>query len=153
MRTTNQFPKRTDFYAALVRALNDLYDERTFRFRYYGASTAQEMTTTPDGYVEPGVWKIDRISRGGARRVETARILFESLPPSSDALRVQLEEITDFLDAIASRFVRNPEIVPGAFCSEVRAFSDAAPLYDPSSAYEKTPILYAGIEATFWWIV
>ena len=68
-------------------------------------------------------------------------------------MRVQLEEITDFLDAIASRFVRNPEIVPGAFCSEVRAFSDAAPLYDPSAAYEKTPILYAGIEATFWWIV
>ena len=117
MRTTNQFPKRTDFYAALVRALNGLYGEGTFRFRYYGATTAQEMTTTADGFVEPGAWKIDRISRGGARRVETARILFESLPPSSDALRVQLEEITDFLDAIASRFVRNPEIVPGAFCS------------------------------------
>ena len=153
MRTTNQFPKRTDFYAALVRALNGLYGEGTFRFRYYGATTAQEMTTTADGFVEPGAWKIDRISRGGARRVETARILFEGLPPSSDALRVQLEEITDFLDAIASRFVRNPEIVPGAFCSEVRAFSDAAPLYDPSAAYEKTPILYAGIEATFWWII
>lgn len=153
MRTTNQFPKRTDFYAALVRALNGLYGEETFRFRYYGATTAQEMTTTPDGYVEPGAWKIDRISRGSARRVETARILFESLPPSFDELRVQLEEITDFLDAIASRFVRNPEIVPGAFCSEVRAFSDAAPLYDPSAAYEKTPILYAGIELFFWWLV
>lgn len=153
MKTTNLFNKRTDFYTALINTLNEEFGEVTFRFRYYGASTAQEMTTTPDGYVEPGAWKIDRLSRGGARRVETARILFECLPTSVDALRLQLEEITDFLDAIASRFVRNPEIVPGAFCSEVRAFSDAAPLYDPSAAYEKTPILYAGIEASFWWLV
>ena len=152
MTTINLFKKRTDFYTALVSALNDAYGEGTFRFRYYGASTAQEMTTTPSGYVEPGAWKIDRLSRGGARRVETARIMFEGLPTSVDALRLQLEEITDFLDAIASRFVRNPELVRGAFCSEVRAFSDAAPLYDPSAAFEKTPILYAGIEASFWWI-
>lgn len=152
MTTINLFKKRTDFYTALVKTLNDIEGEGTFRFRYYGVSTAQEMTTTPSGFVEPGAWKIERLSRGSARRIETARILFESLPPSSDALRVQLEEITDFLDAIALRFVRNPETVPGAFCSEARAFSDAAPLYDPSSAFEKTPILYAGIEATFWWI-
>lgn len=152
MTTINLFKKRTDFYTALVSALNDDYGEGTFRFRYYGASTAQEMTTTPSGYVEPGAWKIDRLSRSSARRVETARILFEGLPTSVDALRLQLEEITDFLDAIASRFVRNPELVRGAFCSEIRAFSDAAPLYDPSAAFEKTPILYAGIEASFWWL-
>lgn len=153
MTTINLFKKRTNFYTTLVSALNDAYGEGTFRFRYYGASTAQEMTPTPSGFVEPGAWKIDRISRGGARRVETARILYEGLPSSVDALRLQLEEVTDFLDAIASRFVRNPELVRGAFCSEVRAFSDAAPLYDPSVAFEKTPILYAGIEATFWWLV
>lgn len=153
MATINLFKKRTDFYTALVSALNDAYGEGTFRFRYYGASTAQEMTTTPSGFVEPGAWKVDRTSRGGARRVEAARILFESLPSSVDALRLQIEEVTDFLDAIASRFVRNPELVRGAFCSEVRAFSDAAPLYDPSAAFEKAPILYAGIEASFWWLV
>lgn len=153
MATTNLFKKRTDFYTELVDTLNKEFGDDVFRFRYYGASTAQEMTTTPGGYVEPGAWKIERLSRGGARRVETARILFEALPPSADALRLQLEEITDFLDGVAARFVRNPELVRGAFCSEIRAFSDAAPLYDPSAAFEKTPILYAGIEASFWWIV
>ncbi len=34
MRTNNQFPKRTDFYAALIRALNGLYEGVAFRFRY-----------------------------------------------------------------------------------------------------------------------
>lgn len=153
MKTVNLFPKRFDFYAALVRAMNGLYGDGTFRFRYYGATTAQEMTPTPTGFVEPGAWKIERLSRGSARRVETARFVFEGLPESSAALARQIEETTDFLDSVATHFVRNPEAVRGAFCSDVRAFSDAAPLYDPSAAYEKAPILYAGIEATFWWLV
>lgn len=154
MKTINLFKKRTNFYTALVKSLNSLteVEQLRFRFRYYGATTAQELPDVPSGFVEPGAWKIDRISRGSARRVETARILYEGLPSSSDAMRYSIEIYTDLLDAMATHFVRNPELVRGAFCSEVRAFSDAEPLYDPSAAYEKTPILYAGIEATFWWI-
>lgn len=108
MRTINQFPKRTDFYAALIRALNGLYEGVAFRFRYYGATTSQEATSSSAVFVEPGTWKIERLSRGSARRVESARIVCEGLSGSSEALARQIEEKTEFLDALRAH-MNKPE--------------------------------------------
>ena len=108
MRTTNQFPKRTDFYAALIRALNGLYEGVAFRFRYYGATTSQEAAAFSAVFVEPGAWKIERLSRGSARRVESARIVCGGLPGSSEALARQIEEKTEFLDALRAH-MNKPE--------------------------------------------
>ena len=69
MRTINQFPKRTDFYAALIRALNGLYEGVAFRFRYYGATTSQEAAASSAVFVEPGAWKIERLSRGSSVKI------------------------------------------------------------------------------------
>lgn len=108
MRTINQFPKRTDFYAALIRALNGLYEGVAFRFRYYGATTSQKATSSSAVFVEPGTWKIERLSRESAQRVESARIVCEGLSGSSEALARQIEEKTEFLDALRAH-MNKPE--------------------------------------------
>lgn len=108
MRTNNQFPQRTDFYAELIRALNGLYEGVAFRFRYYGATTSQEAAASSAVFVEPGTWKIERLSRESAQRVESARIVCEGLSGSSEALARQIEEKTEFLDALRAH-MNKPE--------------------------------------------
>lgn len=143
---------RRAFYESLVQVLNGIAGDDRFSLRWFASEDFQTLETAPRYYVEPGEWRINRQSRATARREETVRVVVEGRPETVDALRLAVVDASNFLDSLALKLVKAPEIVPGVFCLSAAAFSDAAPLYDPAAATEKTPYLFAGLQFVFYWI-
>lgn len=139
-----------DFYNKLTSVLNAFDAARRIQLRLFQSQTLQELGAGVSYWVEPGNWKLERLSRACARRSDTARLVVEAVPRSSEELCSLIIDATDFLDSVGVAFVKDPQRVPGAFCSGARIFNDAPALYDAAAASEKTPILFAGILLDFW---
>lgn len=152
-QTINRFKSREDFYNAVVAVLNKTYPDKPFKLRWNEATTAQELSKGIRRFVEPGEWGLARSTRGTSKRTEAVRLIIEGVIFKDQDAKSLISESAEFLDEIGTRMIRNPQEVEGAFCVHAQAFSDAAPLYDPSAANEQTPLLYAGLTLHFWWIV
>lgn len=150
--TINRFKSREEFYNAVVEALNKMYPDKPFKLRWNEATTAQELSKGIRRYVEPGEWGLARSTRGTSKRSESVRLIIEGVIFNDQDAKTLISDAAEFLDEIGTRMIRNPQEVDGAFCVNAQAFSDAAPLYDPSAANEQTPLLYAGLTLQFWWI-
>lgn len=151
-KTTKKFKDRKAFYDAVVATLNALYPSRAFQLRWNEASTAQQVAAGVRSYVEPGEWRLERSTKGTTKRIESVRVVIEGILPTNEETKAAIADSVNFLDDVGRLFIRNPLTVDGAFCSEAQAFNDAAPLYDPSSASDATPLLYAGLALHFWFV-
>lgn len=151
-KTTKKFKDRKAFYDAVVATLNAIYPTRSFQLRWNEATTAQQVAAGVRCYVEPGEWRLERTTKGTAKRIESIRVVIEGILSTNEETKAAIADSVNFLDEIGTRLIRNPTTVDGAFCFNAQAFNDAAPLYDPSSASDATPLLYAGLSLQFWFV-
>lgn len=137
---------------AVLTTLNERYPELGFRKRFFSAKTSIEVGAATRRFVEPGLFRVDRETRGVPRKIQRVRIVAEGFPATVDALEAAIIAERETLERLALDFVKNPtKIVAGAFCQSASAFADAPPLYDPVGAEYETPYLFGGIELEFYW--
>lgn len=140
-----------ELLSRVLAALNERFPELHFQRRDFSAKSSEDVGAATRRHVEPGLFRIERETRGVPRKFQNVRIVSEGAPRGAFDLATAVGYERSVLESVATWFVYNPTKADGAFCSGARAFADAPPLFDPAAAESESPYLFAGIELEFFY--